>query len=309
MCACNAAGNGYDDVPSAAGSDTQIQYNNGGVLGGAAGATYNDTSGLVTLQHQTDTDSAGQLDIRGPDRATPANNDDLYLSATQEVDDGFEEIGRLEFSVTDVTTATEDSRLTFEFRTDGSTIPQANPDWLMTGAVFQAGEGTAAQLNNTTPSATAPSLLPNAGDPDTGVGHTDNLVSIIAGGVSIGAFDANTGVSGQLRLPQDNSPAAPTLAFGDGDSGAFQPADNQVGLVADGEEFARITDPGDVVSGEVLRLAGPNRATPADNDEAYISFFNEESGGGSEEFSRVSFAATDVTATEEDAAIIFEVDV
>jgi hypothetical protein len=68
-----------------------------------------------------------------------------------------------------------------------------------------------------------------------------------------------------------------------------------------------LDDPGDVASGEVFRLAAPNRATAADNDEACIEFWNEDSGSASEQFSEMCWAATDVTTTEEDGALIFNV--
>jgi hypothetical protein len=42
-------------------------------------------------------------------------------------------------------------------------------------------------------------------------------------------------------------------------------------------------------------------------DEAYLSLFNEDSGSTSEEFSRISWIADDVTTTEEDGSLSFDV--
>lgn len=74
-----------------------------------------------------------------------------------------------------------------------------------------------------------------------------------------------------------------------------------------GTSLLRVSDPGGVASGEVIRFAAPGRATPADDDEAYLSFFNDDSGSASEEFSRISWIADDVTTTEEDGSLSFDV--
>ena len=40
--------------------------------------------------------------------------------------------------------------------------------------------------------------------------------------------------TGQVILPLNNDATAPTLAFGDGDTGLYQPLDNQIGVAIGG---------------------------------------------------------------------------
>lgn len=61
----------------------------------------------------------------------------------------------------------------------------------------------------------------------------------------------------------------------------------------------------DAASVEVLTLEG-NRATVADNDEAFIGLGLSDSGGTQTEFARITWVATDVTDTTEDGAIAFD---
>jgi hypothetical protein len=58
----------------------------------------------------------------------------------------------------------------------------------------------------------------------------------------------------------------------------------------------------------VLKIVGPDRATPADDDEIYISF-NLEDSAANDEFARITAVAEDVTTTEEDGALKFAVNV
>ncbi len=73
--------------------------------------------------------------------------------------------------------------------------------------------------------------------------------------------------------------------------------------------LAQINNPTDAASAQAMILAAPDRASPTTNDEAYISFFNEDAGGVSEEFSRLSWIAKDTTAGNEDGGFRFDVDV
>jgi cytoskeletal protein CcmA (bactofilin family) len=59
-------------------------------------------------------------------------------------------------------------------------------------------------------------------------------------------------------------------------------------------------------SNQVAIFRGAN-TTRADNDEIYLSFELADSGGTLDEFARITAVATDVTATEEDGALIFSV--
>jgi hypothetical protein len=59
-------------------------------------------------------------------------------------------------------------------------------------------------------------------------------------------------------------------------------------------------------SNQVAIFRGAN-TTRADNDEIYLSFELADSGGALDEFARITAVATDVTATEEDGALVFSV--
>jgi hypothetical protein len=127
------------------------------------------------------------------------------------------------------------------------------------------------------------------------------------GGSIISHSTANSGAIGE-------GPAAattPTLKPFHTDSASGIGGNNAgdyISVILGGEEFIRVDDAGDVASAETLRFIAPTRAVPADDDEAYLSFFNEDSGSTSEEFSRISWIARDVTTTEEDGALQFDVD-
>ena len=59
-------------------------------------------------------------------------------------------------------------------------------------------------------------------------------------------------------------------------------------------------------SNKVATFAGMN-STRADNDEIYISFKMNDSGGALDEFARITVIATDVTNDNEDGAMVFSV--
>jgi hypothetical protein len=85
------------------------------------------------------------------------------------------------------------------------------------------------------------------GDPDTGIGlaGTDQL-SAIAGGVEVLRFQSDgdvvlTTTLGQLFLPLSNVASAPTLAFGDGDTGFYEESDDALAIAIGGVETWNIS--------------------------------------------------------------------
>lgn len=62
----------------------------------------------------------------------------------------------------------------------------------------------------------------------------------------------------------------------------------------------------DAVSNQVAIFRSGNRATPAANDEGYITFQNDDSTGTQAEFSRMTWKATDIVNTTKDSMIKFE---
>jgi len=85
-------------------------------------------------------------------------------------------------------------------------------------------------------SATNPTLIPNLANTTTGIGGASGEVSLITGGVEAVRIDSNqdvgigtTPVTGsQLVLPQENDAVTPTLSFGDGDTGFYEAADDEL---------------------------------------------------------------------------------
>ncbi len=88
---------------------------------------------------------------------------------------------------------------------------------------------------------TVPSLIPDGNDADTGIGQpfTDQL-SLIAGSVEMMRLVEIVGAEQVLiGLAIQNAPATPTLAFGDGDSGFYENADDFISVAIAGvREFA-----------------------------------------------------------------------
>jgi len=75
-----------DIVGGAAGSDTEVQYNNGGVLGGMSELTYNDSTGDITISGASYNaiwdKSANALEFQDEARANFGTNNDLQISHT-----------------------------------------------------------------------------------------------------------------------------------------------------------------------------------------------------------------------------------
>ena len=78
--------------------------------------------------------------------------------------------------------------------------------------------------------------------------------------------------------------------------------------IVDSLELAlTVQNSSDASSNQVAIFQSGNRATPADNDEGYVSFYNDDSTGTQVEFSRMSWKATDVTNDSKDSQIEFDV--
>ena len=63
----------------------------------------------------------------------------------------------------------------------------------------------------------------------------------------------------------------------------------------------------DNASNQVAVFRGGNRSTPADGDNAYISYTLDDSGGTQSEFARMSWTANDVTANTKDSKVVWSV--
>ncbi len=113
-------------------------------------------------------------------------------------------------------------------------------------------------LRNLNGSSTTPTVVPDKDDTDTGLGHVGpDLLSIIAGGVEIARASESTEdqfiVSPGATL---GSQALPSLAFGDGDTGFYESADDVLRFVVDGNNrwgMTTVAFDGAVVGGPSVR--------------------------------------------------------
>mgnify|MGYP005629735999 FL=1 len=87
---------------------------------------------------------------------------------------------------------------------------------------------------NEAASSTNPTLIPNRGDDDTGIGwSSSNALSLITGGAHRLLIQSDGDVqlmttTAQLQLPISNDATTPTLAFGDGDTGFYEASDDSM---------------------------------------------------------------------------------
>ena len=103
------------------------------------------------------------------------------------------------------------------------------------GGTFRADVTGGAAILNVVASGTTPVFI-TQGDNDTGIGQTGaDQLSLIAGGVQVANLTEAAGVV-QFIVPLQNDAANPSIAFGDGDSGFFQPVDNLISVTLAGTE-------------------------------------------------------------------------
>ena len=107
----------------------------------------------------------------------------------------------------------------YKFSTLGITCPADPNVW---GLLYAAS------------TATVPSIVPANGDTNTGIGTAGaDILSLIAGGVEAMRLTEAAGVV-QAIVPQNNTPATPTIAFGDGDSGFYESEDDVIRISTNG---------------------------------------------------------------------------
>ena len=105
----------------------------------------------------------------------------------------------------------------------------ASSKWGWDADLFVAITATGAGLLNEAVSATNPTFVPNRSDLDSGIGQNAvDQVSIIGGGVELARAVESTGANQFIIAPGvvQNAALTPSLAFGDGNTGFFESADN-----------------------------------------------------------------------------------
>jgi hypothetical protein len=200
--------------------------------------------GSATLTHQTDEASAQVLSLVGPTRATSADDDETYISFSHDVDDGVEEQGRITCVSTDVSTGTEDSDLLFDVREAGvlKTRMTVSASAQNDGVVIHSGDGSTSDYIQLLNSGTGATIRNGTGQAGGLTVRSQsgplNLTATGAAGIIL-ALDGTVGTEGQVVLPSENLAATPTLAFGDGNCGFFEAADNELSFSANGSEIWR----------------------------------------------------------------------
>lgn len=109
--------------------------------------------------------------------------------------------------------------------------------WAITGTVFQGLAVDAPNMSNAASSGTVPNIRPNRSDGNTGLGSpaVDQL-SLIAGGVQIAQAVEVVSANQFIIAPGvfQDAPATPSLAFGDGDTGLYEIADDNLAVATAG---------------------------------------------------------------------------
>lgn len=139
-------------------------------------------------------------------------------------------------------------------------------------------------------SAVNPTICPNDNDINTGLGSVAlDQLSLIAGGVRVANLTEAAGVV-QFIVPLQNLEATPSIAFGDGDTGFFETANDQLTVSING------TARWDFAGGSLqARVAGGpgilNEATTAVNPTLVPNIGDPDSGIGSPGLDQISLVA------------------
>lgn len=155
---------------------------------------------------------------------------------------------------------------------------------------------------NEAASTTNPTLLPIRTDVDSGIGAdagTVDTVSVIAGGVQVGIFREVAGVV-QFIVPLQNNATNPSIAIGDGDSGLFEAADDdlQVSIAATARwRYVANAFEGIVASSPALL----NEAATGTNPTLLPNRSDTDTGVGSPSGNQVSLIAGGVECARVDA--------
>ena len=292
---------------SPGGSDTQVQFNDGGAFGGDAGLVYNKTTNVLTVGDVIDSgltastilSSDGSKQITSLSTATyPSLTELSYLkgvtSAVQTqisaklaniVEDTTPQLGGdLDLNGHVVTGLVIGTNVQ-AYDSDLTTIAGLTAT---TNNIIQSVSSAWASRTPTQVTATLDAMVG-----DSGAGGTKGLVPAPSTG------DATKFLKG------DGTWGTPA---GSGDvSKVGTPADNQIGVwTGDGTiegaanltwsgSLLTVTNATDSASVQVAVFQG-DRATNADNDEAYISLKLSDDGGTQKEVARVAWVGTDINA-------------
>lgn len=151
-------------------------------------------------------------------------------------------------------------------------------NFIFSAGVFRALTNGPAILKEA-PSGTNPTLVPDWQDFDSGLGSgAADQVSIIAGGVEVARASENT--TDQFIISPDgiqNDATVPSLAFGDGDAGFFESADDTI-AVSTGSASARFSFTGGFFQANATRGGRIYDGTPSATGPTFM--FNGDTDTG-----------------------------
>lgn len=150
-------------------------------------------------------------------------------------------------------------------------------------------------------------------------------ISVMVNNVLTEVLRADSEGGGIVRIA-DGLASTPGLAFlNDLDTGISRLGTNILGLSTAGLERMRIDANGkvtiasptagvldvqnttDAASNQVATFKGGNRSTPANGDNGYLSFMNDDSDSNQAEFARLTWEALDITASTKDGQVFWQV--
>lgn len=183
----------------------------------------------------------------------------------------------------------------------GVSIAAARRLFITTQGIFSDDAAGAAFLDEAATSIN-PSLVPNRADLDTGIGWTAaDQLSLIAGGAQIVNLTEVAGVI-QLVVPLQNNAVSPSIAFGDGDSGFYEPADDTLRVTIAGvDQFSIVTARFSAINGAAIL----NEVTSATNPVLVPLFTDINTGigtGGTDQLSLIAGGLDCINIAETAAA-------
>jgi hypothetical protein len=282
------------------GSDTQVQFNDGGAFGGEAGFTYNKTTDTVTVSSAN------------ADAIVQAGDNEVNIGASS--DDAVNIVGNNQ--VISTFSGWEYGAQVLQQWWGDKTIllvsaPSASPEESTVTTMLDLGSGNKEWVDWTI-------------EDYAGVDHKASINIAKAGTGTIVPFvirtwDQDAGTVAAVGkeyftitpssevVINESSQDVNFRVEGDTEANLIF-ADAGTGRVAIGNNAPaarlHVTDVQDSSSVQAAIFEG-NRATPATNDQVYASFKLSDSAGNQDEFVRITARATDVTSTSEDARLGF----
>lgn len=191
----------------------------------------------------------------------------------------------------------------------------------MNGTEFGGGTSTSGGLKNVSGGATTPSLIPARNDDNTGIAHVafpvEDQMTFVAGGVEAMRVTEDAGIakldaygnfqvhnSNRIILPQVNNDSAPTISFGDGDTGFYEESDDVLSVTVFGAErfqfisgrFESATSAGPAMLNEAASATNPTFSPRQDDTDTGIGWNGIDQlslvAGGVEALRLTNFSST-----------------